>query len=159
MKQHFRFILPVLFMAVTFFLSPGGAVLGQEETAATVSGQVTDSAGASVAGATVVVVNDATGQERRVLSNEEGNYAISPLSPGTYTFSVEQTNFKKHLETGLILNARDRRLLNVALEAGSVSEVVTVTAEEQIVQDSPTGQTLISGTQVVEIPLVNRDFT
>ncbi|MCA1607219.1 MAG: carboxypeptidase regulatory-like domain-containing protein, partial [Acidobacteria bacterium] len=134
-------------------------VLGQEETAATVSGQVTDSAGASVAGATVVVVNDATGQVRRVISNEEGHYVVSPLSPGTYTFSVEQTNFKKHIETSLVLNARERRLLNVVLEAGTVNEVVSVTSDELVVQDSPTGQTLISGTQVLEIPLQNRDFT
>jgi len=159
MKQHFRFILPLLLLAVTFFLSPGGVAVGQEETAATVSGQVTDSAGAVVAGATIVVTNDANGQERRVQTNEDGHYVITPLSPGTYTFSAEQTNFKKHVETGLVLNARDRRLLNVALAAGNVNEVVTVTSDEVGVQDSPTGQTLISGTQLLEIPLQNRDFT
>lgn len=159
MKQHFRFILPLLLLTVTLFFSPARVVLGQEETAATLGGQVTDAAGAIVAGATVVVTNDANGQERRVQTNEDGYYVVTPLSPGTYTLSAEQTNFKKYVQTGLILNARDRRLLNVALEAGSVNEIVTVTAEEQIVQDSPTGQTLISGTQVLEIPLVNRDFT
>lgn len=159
MKHHFRFILPLLLLAVTLFLSPGGVVVGQEETAATVSGQVTDSAGAVVAGATVVVTNDANGQERRVQTNEDGRYVVTTLSPGTYTLSAEQTNFKKHVETGVVLNAKDRRQLNVALEAGNLNEVVTVTGEDLVVQDSPTGQTLISGTQVLEIPLQNRDFT
>ncbi|HEY2971580.1 MAG TPA: TonB-dependent receptor [Pyrinomonadaceae bacterium] len=159
MKQHFRFILPVLLLAVMLFLSPGRVALGQEETAATVTGQVTDAAGAVVAGATVIITNNANGQERRVQTNEDGNYVVTPLSPGTYTLSAEQSNFKKHVETGVVLNAKDRRQLNVALEAGNVSEVVTVTGEEQVVQDSPTGQTLISGTQVLEIPLQNRDFT
>jgi carboxypeptidase family protein/TonB-dependent receptor-like protein len=159
MKHYFRFVLPLLLLAVTFFLSPGLVAVAQDETAATVSGQVTDAAGAVVAGATIVITNDANGQERRVQTNEDGNYVITPLSPGTYTLSAEQANFKKHVEVGLVLNAKDRRQLNVALEAGNVNEVVTVTGEEQVVQDSPTGQTLISGTQVLEIPLQNRDFT
>jgi outer membrane receptor protein involved in Fe transport len=45
------------------------------------------------------------------------------------------------------------------LEVGSVSESVVVTSDQNVVQDSPTGQTLISSTQVLEIPLQNRDFT
>jgi hypothetical protein len=158
--KHFRFILPLLIIVVTLCAGPGGVVRGQEETAATLTGQVTDAAGAVVAGATIVVTNDANnGQERRVQTNEEGQYVVTPLSPGTYTVAVEQTNFKKHVETGVVLNARDRRSVNVALEAGNVNEVVTVTSDEVGVQDSPTGQTLISGTQVLEIPLQNRDFT
>ncbi len=158
-QQHYRLILPLVLLAVTFFLSSGGVAVGQEETAATISGQVTDAAGASVPGATVVVSNDTNGQERRVQTNEDGHYVVTPLSPGTYTLTAEQTNFKKHVETGVVLNAKDRRLLNIALEAGNVNEVVTVSGEEAVVQDSPTGQTLISGTQVLEIPLQNRDFT
>lgn len=149
----------LLLLAVVLLLGMTAVAFGQEETAATVSGQVTDSTGAVVAGATVVITNDANGQERRLQTNDEGRFVITPLSPGTYTFTVEQANFKKHVETSVTLNAKDRRQLNVALEAGNVSEVVTVTGEESVVQDSPTGQTLISGTQVLEIPLQNRDFT
>lgn len=151
--------LPVILAALVLVLGLCAVTFGQEETAATVTGQVTDSTGAVVAGATVVVTSETTKQERRVQTNDDGRYVITPLSPGTYTITVEQTNFKKHEETAVILSARDRRLLNVALEAGNVSEVVTVTSEQNVVQDSPTGQTLISGTQVLEIPLQNRDFT
>jgi carboxypeptidase family protein/TonB-dependent receptor-like protein len=159
MKHHFRMTLPLVLLAMVFCLALSGIAVGQEETAATVSGQVTDSTGAIVVGATVVITNDANGQERRVQTNEDGRFVISPLSPGSYTLVVEQTNFKRHVQTGVVLNVKDRRQLNVALEAGNVSEVVTVTGEELVVQDSPTGQTLISGTQVLEIPLQNRDFT
>ena len=148
------------FMALVFCLGISGGALAQVgETAAQINGQVTDSTGAIVPGATVVVTNDATGAERRVQSNDDGIFVITPLSPGTYTLAVEQTNFKKYVEKSVTLNAQDRRQLNVALEAGNVSETVTVTSEQNVVQDSPTGQTLISGTQVLEIPLQNRDFT
>lgn len=159
MKHDFKMILPLVLLAIALCLANSGVALGQEETAATVSGQVTDSTGAVVVGATVVVTNETTNQERRVQTNDDGRYVISPLSPGRYTLTAELSNFKRHVETGLVLNAKDRRQINIALEAGSLNEVVTVVAEEQIVQESPTGQTLISGTQVVEIPLVNRDFT
>lgn len=135
------------------------AAIAQEETAATITGQVTDSTGAVVVGATVTVTDVATGNQRTVQTNEDGHFVVTPLSPGTYTLSAEQPNFKKYIETSVVLNAKDRRVLNVALEPGNVSEVVTVTSEQNVVQDSPTQQSLISGTQVLEIPLQNRDFT
>lgn len=157
MKLHFTIRSGLL--ALALLLACSGAVLAQEETAATINGLVTDSAGAVVKGATVIITNDQTQQERRVLTNDDGQFVLTPLVPGTYTLTVEQTNFKKHIESGLTLNARDRRSINVVLEIGNVSESVTVTSETNVVQDSPTGQTLISSTQVLEIPLQNRDFT
>ena len=92
-------------------------------------------------------------------TNEDGQFVFTPLVPGIYTLTVEQANFKKYQESSITLNAKDRRQLNVVLEIGNVSELVTVTSEQNVVQDSPTGQTLISSTQVLEIPLQNRDFT
>jgi hypothetical protein len=157
MKLHFA--IRAGFLALALMLAFGGTVLAQEETAATVTGQVTDSTGAVVKAAIVVVTNDQTKQERRVETNDNGQFVVTPLVPGAYTLTVEQTNFKKHIEAGLTLNAKDRRTLSIVLEVGNVSESVTVTSEQNTVQDSPTGQTLISSTQVLEIPLQNRDFT
>jgi len=148
-----RLAILVLFLGLT------SVAFGQEETAATVSGQVTDSTGAAIPGATVTIANDTTRFERKVQTNDDGGYVITPLIPGTYTLTAEQTNFKKYVQTGLTLNAKDRRQLNIVLEAGNITESVTVTSDQNVVQDSPTGQTLISGTQVLEIPLQNRDFT
>ncbi len=125
MKSNFGTTFPVILAALVLVLGLSAVAFGQEETAATVTGQVTDSTGAVVTGAAVVVTNETTKQERRVKTNEDGRYVVTPLSPGTYTISVEQTNFKRHVENGVVLNARDRRLLNVALEAGGVSELVT----------------------------------
>ncbi|HEU4433574.1 MAG TPA: TonB-dependent receptor [Pyrinomonadaceae bacterium] len=157
MRLHFT--IRAAFFALALLLVCSGAVLAQEETNATVTGLVTDSTGAVVKGATVVISNDQTKQERSVQTNDDGQFVLTPLIPGTYTLTVEQASFKKHVEAGLTLNAKDRRSLNIVLEVGNVSESVTVTSETNVVQDSPTGQTLISGTQVLEIPLQNRDFT
>src|SRR5215211_5100886 len=135
MKRHFY--LKTAFFALAFVLAFSGLAFAQEETAATVSGQVTESTGAVVSGATVVITSDTTRQERRVQSNEDGQFVITPLLPGTYTLTVEQANFKKYVESGLTLNAKDRRQINVVLEIGNISEQVTVTSENNVVQDSP----------------------
>ncbi|HEX8354911.1 MAG TPA: TonB-dependent receptor, partial [Pyrinomonadaceae bacterium] len=160
MKKHLRDGLrgAVLLLAVFMCLGGSGALAQVAETAAEISGQVTDAAGAAIPGASIIISNDATKEERRVQASDEGLFTISPLSPGTYTLAVEQQGFKRYVETGVVLNAKDRRRLTAALEAGNVSEVVTVTSEQNVVQDSPTTQSLISNAQIVELPLNNRNF-
>lgn len=157
MKQIFRlnrlFVLPVVMLLMIM----GGAVFAQEETSATITGQVTDSTGAIIANANVVVTNTATQQSRTVQTNEDGLYTVFPLSPGSYTITVEQTGFKKTVIT-TTLNTRDRRPIDIVLEVGDASAVVTVVDEPPLLQDSPTGQTLVSGNQVTELPLNNRNF-
>src|SRR5687768_16772827 len=158
MRNHLR-VARLIFCLLTLCLMSSAVTLAQEETAATLNVQVTDSTGAVIPNATVVITNDATGQSRSVQTNDEGYLSVSPLTPGNYTVTVEQASFKKYVENAVVLSAKDRRLITVVLEAGNVNEVVTVTSEQNVVQDSPTGQTLISGEQVLEIPLQNRDFT
>lgn len=158
MNHHLKNGLCGLLLVFACCLVFGGRAFAQEETAATITGQVLDSAGAAVPGATVVIINNATKDERKVQSNEDGLFVATPLSSGTYEVSVEQTNFKRYVETGVVLNAKDRRTVNITLEPGSVSEVVTVTSETNVVQDSPTTQSLISNAQIVELPLNNRNF-
>ncbi len=152
-KKTLGSILLALMMSVCL----SGFVAGQDDTSGTILGQVTDSAGAAVPNATVIVANSGTGQSRQVQTNDEGLYNVSPLIPGEYTVSVEQTGFKKSV-INVTLSTRDRRPVNVVLEVGDASETVTVTADPPLIQDSPVGQTLVSGNQVTELPLNNRNF-
>ncbi|MDQ1611860.1 MAG: hypothetical protein QOG00_1791 [Pyrinomonadaceae bacterium] len=158
MKHYFPHTLRTFCVALVVCLSLCGAAWAQEESAATITGQVTDATGAVVPNASVLIVNNQTSTERRVTTSDEGLFTITPLQPGTYSVTVELAGFKKYVQTDLVLNARDRRPVNVTLEAGDVGEVVTVTSEQTGVLDSPTGQSLVSGTQIVELPLSNRNF-
>lgn len=157
MRSYLKNGLRSMFIALAFCLALSGMAAAQEETAATITGQVTDSTGAALPDATVVVTNKSTNFERRVQTSSEGTYTITPLPPGTYTLTVEQTNFKKYVQD-VVLNAKDRRPVDVVLEAGLTTEVVNVTSDLQGVQDSPTGQGVVNDRQVRELPLVNRDF-
>lgn len=153
MKNFLRYFFQTVAIALTF----AAMIAAQEETAATITGQVTDSTGAVVANASVVVRNTTTGQERTVQTNDEGSYTVFPLNPGAYTLTVEQAGFKKSV-VNTTLNTRDRRPIDIVLEVGDAGAVVTVTDEPPLLQESPTGQTLVSGNQVTELPLNNRNF-
>lgn len=91
-----------------------------------ISGTVTDTSGAVVASATVTVKNKATNLERTATTDDEGFYTVTNLPVGTYTVSVEQTNFKKSVQNDNVLAADQRLTVNVTLEAGNVSETVEV---------------------------------
>ncbi|MEO6588977.1 MAG: TonB-dependent receptor, partial [Pyrinomonadaceae bacterium] len=147
-----------IFIALVLCLGMNGLANAQEETAAAITGQITDSTGAGIPNATITITNTEKGTTRQVQSNDEGNYNASPLAPGSYTVAVEQTGFKRYVQN-IALNVRDRRQVAIVLEVGAPSETVTVTDEPPLIQESPTGQTLISNKQIIEIPLVNRDFT
>jgi Carboxypeptidase regulatory-like domain/TonB-dependent Receptor Plug Domain len=156
MKRNFKQMSLVIFIAIICGFS--NSAIAQDETAATINGQVTDSSGAAVANASVVVASPETGTSRTVQADNDGNYSVSQLIPGQYTITVEQNGFKRYVQN-ITLNVKDRRQVAIILEVGAVSETVTVTDEPPLIQESPTGQTLINNKQIVEIPLNNRDFT
>jgi hypothetical protein len=65
---------------------------------------------------------------------------------------VEAPNFKKHVENRVKVDVGQRRTVDVGLEAGNISEVVTVEAVPLTVQlSTPTAATVISGDQAREL--------
>src|SRR5215469_11781191 len=71
------------------------APLLAQKTTGVLRGVVTDPSGAVVAGVPVVVTNVATGQERTVTTNTQGEYTADELSPGMYKVTVKAPNFKE----------------------------------------------------------------
>jgi carboxypeptidase family protein len=64
-----------------------------QATAARITGCITDSSGAAIPGARIVVTNTGTGAVREVSSNEPGNYTVPLLEPGVYVIAVEKDGF------------------------------------------------------------------
>lgn len=146
----------LLATALLFQLCATGAFA--QETTATINGQVTDVAGAAVAAADITITNLATREERKSKTGDDGYYTLTLLPPGIYTVSVKVQGFKEYINKGIELLVNDRKTINIQLEAGAVSEQVTVTAEAPIIQSSPTVGDVIENRKVVEIPLNNRSF-
>jgi hypothetical protein len=137
----------------------GGVCFSQNITA-TLTGTVTDSSGAAVAGVVVTVHNNDTNTDVRTANTDQaGVYTATDLPVGTYTVTFKASGFKNFIANGVILHVGDHRTLDAAMEVGQVSEQVVVTASEVPVETSSAAQsTTITGTQIRELQLNNRNF-
>lgn len=127
---------------------------------AVLTGTVTDPSGAVVPGASVTLHNNATNTDViTVKTDSNGVYTATELPLGTYTVTVTANGFKKYVASEVILNVGQHRTLNIKLELGQVSEQVTVTVPTIPVETSSAAQdTTITGTQIRELQLNNRNF-
>ena len=136
------------------------AALAQTASTGALTGVVTDPSGAVVPGAALHVVNMATGGSHSVASQPNGSYLAPLLPPGTYQIDVSKHSFKKALFTGITVTIAETRALNVKLEVGEITESVTVTAEEELVQTQSQALGHVTDQRMVEgLPLVTRNYT
>ena len=126
---------------------------------ATLVGQVTDTSGASVPGATVQIRNTATNQIRIVQTGTQGEYTISDLAIGLFDATISKPGFGQINKTGLELSADQTVRLNVTLQIGSIVETVAVTADVGLLNtETSTKGDIITPVEVGEIPLNGRNF-
>lgn len=125
----------------------------------TIRGTVTDSAGAVVAGAEVAVINIGTNETLSVLSNSNGVYVAPQLKPGLYRVMVKKSGFKASTFDEIKIDVQQIREVDVALNVGSASETVSVTASgaATIESTSPTVSQTIENKRVVDLPLNGRN--
>ncbi|HEY7337595.1 MAG TPA: TonB-dependent receptor [Bryobacteraceae bacterium] len=93
----------------------------------TITGTVSDPAGAVIASVPVEARNAQTGEIYRVATSGTGNYTISQLPAGAYEISVSAPGFKKYTRQNLTVQVAQIVRIDVALEVGSATESVTVT--------------------------------
>lgn len=158
MRHHLEITCRALLLAVVF-----GALLSisfAQETTGTLTGTVTDASGAAVVGATVTITDEQKNIVVRIVTTgEEGQYSAPSLPVSIYSLTIEAPNFKKSVQTNIKLDVSQRRVLDVNLETGNIAEVVTVEANPVAVElTTPTASTLISGDQVRELSINNRNF-
>ena len=130
-----------------------------QRVASTVRGTVKDTSGAVIVGAKVSVKNEATGLTRASETNASGSYAFADLPIGTYTINIDYPGFKSSVTKGILLNVADVREVDIKLEAGAISESVSV--EVPAVSVKTIGgdvSGIITGAQVRELPLNGRNF-
>src|SRR5439155_13868541 len=94
-------------LSVVLMLAAAVATLGQSSGSATLRGRVTDPTGAVIPKLEVTLTNEATKDERRTKTNEDGIYLFSSLNPATYTLKVEGSGFKTYHQTSVILSPSD----------------------------------------------------
>jgi hypothetical protein len=117
-------------------------------------GTVTDSQGAITPGVTMVAVNTGTGLKVEATSDADGAYVFRNLLPGTYDLSATLAGFRAHEQKGIPVNAGNPVRINVMLQLGAVSEVVTVSSETTLLQtDQADLNTVLSSKEITNLPL------
>jgi hypothetical protein len=159
MKSCFRSQRPMAAILISslLVLMIGISAFGQATTGS-LTGVVSDSRGAIVAGATVTLRNNETGIDRVTTSNDQGEFLFPQVPPGEYSVIVESRSFKTALAPNIVVEVGSPARTTISLEVGAVSETVTVTAAQDIINStSPTLTNVINTRQVRDLPMPTRN--
>lgn len=133
--------------------------VGYAQSTGAIVGTVKEATGAVIPGAAVKITDTGTGITREITSDDNGRYVAESLPVGVYDITAEMTGFKRFAHREIKLNVADRLSIDIVMEIGQVSEVVTVQGGPPVVQ-TETGAInyLISGNQVTELAVNGRNF-
>src|SRR5262245_63920731 len=115
-----------------------------QEFRGAITGRVSDASGGRLPGVTVTATNTATNVASTTTTNREGEFSFPLLNPGTYTVTAELSGFRKLIRPGIEVRVADRIGLDLSLEVGAMTEVVSVVADSPLLetQSGSTGQVI-----------------
>ncbi|MEO7970594.1 MAG: TonB-dependent receptor [bacterium] len=143
----------------------GGLVLlfavatAQAQFKAGIQGTISDSNGGLVPDTKITLTNTETGKSQEVTSSAEGSYRISGLAPGKYMLTAEKAGYKKSILESVTIGAENVQGLDILLEIGDVTAIVTVTQEatSQLETENANVRSAITAQEVQRLPQVGRD--
>ncbi len=159
MKKLFgRVVLPTLVFSFLFTFTLNNVAQDLDEV--TVSGRIVDSNNLPIVGATVSATQIERGLQRTVITNDDGQYRLIELPPGTYKISASSDGFGTKERVDLVTISGQNVQLNFTLDpADVVVDPVQVSDETSAVIDTTrtiVGST-ISGRDIEEIPNSSRN--
>ena len=144
------FVLSALLLGTAAWASITGSI----------SGLVTDPAGAVIAGARVTATNSQTGVRTETVTDSKGFYSFPTLPIGTYDVEVHATGFKAFRQTNIVIDANSVIKVDVNLQIGTTTEEIEVRSDAVVVdtQSTQMGE-VISGKRMTSVPLNGRAYT
>jgi len=129
-----------------------------QEARGSITGKIQDSGQSAISGAPVKITNVAMGTTISLVTNDAGAYNAFYLIPGTYQITVEANGFKKFVRDGIQLRVNDLLEIDIVLEVGSISDLVTVSADAPAL-DTTSGSLgqVIDARRVAELPIPHGD--
>jgi len=132
----------------------------QAVAVAQIGGVVSDPAGMVIAGAQVSMTDTEKGQVHTAVSDSTGSYTLPNLPVGPYRLEVKAQGFKNYVQSGLVLQVGNNIQVNVAMQIGSLSEKVEVTATTSQVETKENSiSVVIDAQRINELPLNGRQAT
>jgi hypothetical protein len=146
-------------LAVALGAIPSAVPAAAQTSNATLQGTVTDTSGGVLPGVTVKLVSPATGRTREAVTNEAGVYVFNFLPAGGYAISAELSGFKTVRHEQIRLEIGQNLELDLKMEIGELSEVVSVEAEAIVLDRSSASiGTVIQASQLKDLPLAGRHW-
>jgi Carboxypeptidase regulatory-like domain/TonB dependent receptor-like, beta-barrel len=138
-------------------LLPAVPLLAQN---AEIYGLISDPSGLPVPGARIVVQNADTAATRAVAANQQGEYSVPALTPGSYNISVETSGFKTIHQNGVVVEVDQTARLDFGLTVGGNAESIIVQGSAELVNTSDASVSTVIGNRFVEnLPLNGRSFS
>lgn len=130
-----------------------------DELYASIRGTVTDQSGAAIPAAVVTATSIQTNISKQVTSGADGTFSFLQLAIGDYNVRAEKPGFKAFVATKIHLDVNQVYSLPVQLGLGELTEAVTVEANPtQVESTTPQLGVVIDANQIVNMPLIGRDF-
>jgi len=149
--------LSILILCLVALPTPARA---QAVAIAQVTGTVTDATGSVVPNAQVTVTETEKQQVHSGTTDSSGRFTFPNLPVGPYSLEVKATGFKNYVQSGIVLQVGNSVEINVALQLGSMSEKVEVTATTRMVETRETGVAqVIDEKRINDLPLNGRQAT
>jgi len=152
-----------LFGLTVFLLALGclGASVAQAQVLyGSIVGNVEDSSGAALPGATVTITSKETGLSKTVVTNDVGSYTFTNVLAGVYDVKVSLQGFKESVKADVPVTVNTVSRADAKLEIGALTETVTVESQTSLLQtDKADTHTEIKSAAITQLPLQqNRNY-
>ncbi len=149
------FLMVLVLVAIALMLTP--ALPGQAYFG-TVSGEITDTTGAVVTNAKVVLMDQQKGFHFETISDNSGRYLLRSIPPGLYVVSVEAPGFGRTETARFRVDVNENATANLKLKLAAATQTIQVEAAAQTIQteDAETGQ-VVNRRFINDLPLIDRD--
>jgi len=126
----------------------------------TFNGRVVDNSDAVLPGVTITVTNKATGVVRTTVTNENGQYALPGLEPGTFEVKTDLPGFQSSARDNVALAVNATLTVDFKLAVAGVNETLTVTGEAPLIEATQSKMAAtIQTTELQNLPMVTRTIT
>ena len=142
----------ILFAVCALTLTAASA--GAQILYGSVTGNVKDSQGAAIPGATVTIVNKETNLTRDAVTSGDGTFTLNNVLPGPYDVKISLTGFREAVRTNVPVTIGQISRVDMTLEVGALTETVTVASEAQLLQtDKADVHTELKSDAITSMPL------
>lgn len=121
-------------LLAALLLSVSSTVVRGQVLYGSIVGNVTDSSGGAIPGATVTITQLETNQTREAVTNEVGSYTFANVAAGTYQVVAALTGFQTFTAKDIVMQANRAIRLDPKLSVGAIEETLTVTAQSPLLQ-------------------------